>query len=334
MRLLVKLSVVLVPLLMTGTTLAEGSGGAGGRSGTVMDFPCEGCVTRIPAGYDPSVATPLLVTFHGDEGHPRYIHQAFERIVDEPGFLLVSLNCPRDLGCEGSWWRWEAYVSSHDFEWTERQVDAVEEAYNVERQQIFLAGFSGGSSYLSEYIPRYSHRYASALYLGGGYDPHGVGCPECRLPIFFVVGDADFLRDSAEDLRDWYLMCTHDVDFDLVADTDHQIVRDRLPPLLERLGTMTHPCRMPPTPEPEPEPEPAPEPMPDSSMDPDAGTTALPPPHPRSDASPGPGLDPSPAARLQGHACGITITPGTDTSRAPLWCLAVFALLARRRHSR
>lgn len=243
-------SLVLAPALAR----AEGSGGAGGPSGETSDWPCDGCVTATPSGPGP---WPLLVTFHGDEGEPDYIHGAFREVAPGAGFLLVSLRCPRELGCGGSWWRWEASGSHDDFAWVHAQLDAVEAAFDVERDQIYLAGFSGGSSYLSELVPRHTDRVAGAVYLGGGYRPYGVDCAPCRVPIHFVIGDRDFLLDGAMDLRAFYESCEHAVDWQLVAGVDHQIVEARLPGVLEAMRARRHPCR-------------APAPTPDAGL-PDAG---------------------------------------------------------------
>jgi MYXO-CTERM domain-containing protein len=303
--------------------LAEGSGGSGGRTGSRSDFPCDGCLLVTPAGYDPSEPTPLLVTFHGDEGEPDYIHGSFEEPAPRAGFLLVSLRCPRDLGCDGSWWQWEAYDSGHDFAWVGEQVDAVEAEYNVERNKIYLAGFSGGSSYLSEYLPRFSERYAGGIYLGGGYEPYDVDCPPCDVPVVFIIGEYDFLLDGARELEGYYERCGHDVDFQLEPGTDHQIVDARLPPVLSTLADAMHPCRAPPPPM-----------MPDAGLPerPDAGSrvdAGAPPPMERPDAGgtrPPPGAGPGGETRTIVGSCAAA---GPGDSGVVL--LLVLLVVTRRR---
>ncbi len=261
--------IALLALAAPAVARAESSEGSGGPRGETDDAPCAGCVTVTP---DDAGPWPLLVTFHGDEGDPSYIHGAFREVAPAAGFLLVSLRCPRDRGCGGSWWRWEASGSHDDFAWALAQIDALEAAYDVDRDRVYVAGFSGGSSYLSELVPRHTDRIAGALYLGGGYRPYGVDCAACAVPIHFVIGDRDFLLDGAMHLRGFYESCDHPVDWQLVSDVDHQIVESRLPAVLDAMRSGRHLCRAP-----------APPPMPDAGL-PDAG----PPPGLDAGAAPAP----------------------------------------------
>jgi predicted esterase len=238
-----------------------------GSLGEREGWPCDGCSLLTPAGYNHESPTPLLITFHGDEGDPDYVRWKLEDTTMQAGFLMLNLQCPRDLGCgsyEGSWWRWEAY-GNHDNGWVGRQLDEVEAEYNVDRQRILLAGFSGGSSYLSEYPWPFTMRYAAVVYFGGGYDPHGVNCQvDCKIPAYFLIGSQDFLLDSATDLKDYLVDCGHDVTWKKIPGVDHQIISDKLGEVYTWLAEREHPCRVDPTPEADPDPSPNPDPGPDT----------------------------------------------------------------------
>ena len=326
-------SLLLFGALWPTLAFAESSGGSGGSTGTRSDYPCSGCITVTPPGYAAGTPVPLLVTFHGDEGEPRYIHGELEGHAEDAGFLIVSLRCPRDLGCSGSWWRWEANSRSHDFAWLGEQVDQVEADYDVERNQVYLAGFSGGSSYLSEVMPRFSDRFAGAIYFGGGYEPYGVECPSCQVPVHFIIGDSDFLLDGAMDLRGWYESCGHEVDWQLVPGTDHTIVGSRLPPVLASMSGRVHPCRAPAPPPPPPPPPPVDAGGSDAGVAPigppaDGGTG--PGPGPFGDA--GPGADPSAPRELSiVGECSIGVGSRPAPIGALAWLIGAFLLRRRRR---
>jgi len=242
-------------LLASSISFAEGSEGSGAPVGDRQNWPCPGCIMHTPAGYNPAVPTSLVVAFHGDEGDPGYIEWKLAEPVAEAGMLMLSLKCPNELGCnqvDGSWWQWEAYVSSHDATWVGAQVDAVEAEYNVELQRVFLVGFSGGSSYLSWYARDYADRYAAVAYLAGGYAPWNGMCAEpCPIPAYFLIGSQDFLLDGAEELSSYYQSCGHEVVFDLHPGVDHEIINAGVPDLMNWLGGHEHLCREEPE-EPEP----------------------------------------------------------------------------------
>lgn len=248
---------LLASLFVVRTAFAEGSNGQGGAVGERSQWPCPGCFMNTPPDYDPAQPTALMVTFHGDEGDPDYIKWKLEDQVADAGMLMLSLKCPNALGCnqyDGSWWQWEAYVAGHDETWVGEQVDAVEAEYNVELQRVFLVGFSGGSSYLSWYARDFSDRFAAVAYLAGGYAPWNGQCQEpCPIPAYFLIGTNDFLLDGAQELRDYYQSCGHEVVFDLHQGIDHEIISSGLPALMTWFGSHEHLCREEPE-EPEPPP--------------------------------------------------------------------------------
>ena len=272
-------------LLMAAPAFAEGSGGAGGSLGERANWPCQGCNVVTPPGYEHGQPTKLLVTLHGDEGDPDYIQWKLETPARNAGYLMLNLQCPRDLGCgayEGSWWRWEAYSNQHDIEWLGRQVDAMEAEYNVDLNRIYLAGFSGGSSYLSEYPWIYTMRYAGLVYFAGGYNPgrYGYSCSDavCKIPAYFLIGTEDFLLPGAGQIRDYLTGCGHEVEWNLVQGEEHGIIDREVPSVFAFLDARPHLCRGDPDPDPEPDPvvvEPEPEPDPVIEPDPEPDVASL-----------------------------------------------------------
>src|SRR5262249_8198989 len=106
------------------------------------DPPCAGCVVLMPAGA-PTAPMPLLVVLHGDDGSPARLVSTWKRAASDAGVVLFAPRCPKDEGCSGSWWRWRG-----DPAWLERHVSAIEAKYPIDPERRFLAGWSGGATYL------------------------------------------------------------------------------------------------------------------------------------------------------------------------------------------
>ena len=246
---------VLVVLSAPTTAWAQSSGGTGGPVGSQDSWPCPGCLFGTPDGYDAGRPAPLLVTFHGDEGHPTYIHRSYYGSDRGPGpartrgFLVLSLQCPVALGCadadpEGdpSWWRWRS-SDFYDPEWVGLQVDAVQAAYDVSLRQIYMASFSGGSSFSRRYAFEQADRFAGALISGGGGVPTGDGCFDtCKIPIFISIGSLDELYDLAQGTRQYAEACGHELFYSEHAGIGHTIIEEDLPVALDWFLERPHPC--------------------------------------------------------------------------------------------
>jgi predicted esterase len=239
---------------------AQTSGGSGGPLGEQTDWPCPGCLFGTPLNYDPNTPAPVLVTFHGDEGSPSYIHRSYygtERArgpAFDSGLLVLSLQCPRELGCadadpdgQPSWWRWRS-STSYDAAWVGQQVDKVQAAYDVALRNVYLASFSGGSSFLRRYAFENADRFAGAIISGGGGEPARQCLTTCKIPIFISIGSVDFLYDNAQQTRAYCERCGHEVNYSEHPGIDHTIIREDLPVALDWLLQRPHPCIAPPPP--------------------------------------------------------------------------------------
>lgn len=185
-----------------------------------VGFPCAGCVLDPPPA---DAAAPLVVVLHGDAGGGSPdVHGAadvFAKEAAKRGIAVFAPRCPTDKGCaEGSWWQWEG---GDPTQWLESQVKAIEATYAIDPDRIFLAGWSGGASYLGWWAGALGGRYAAVAHLGGGIPPRDKACPRCNLPALFVVGDANPLHHLAVGLRDRYLACGADVRWDLHPKANH-----------------------------------------------------------------------------------------------------------------
>jgi poly(3-hydroxybutyrate) depolymerase len=160
-------------------------------------------------------AHPLLVVLHGDRESASTAAKRWRAAAKERGWEVLSLSCPRDRGCKGSWWEWNG-----DPQWIIDQIDAL--ALPIDRSRIVLAGWSGGATYIGMHAQAWSDRFAAVVIHGGGQAPLADGCPAHALPAYFLVGDKNPLHGLAKDLHTYWRGCTDDVVWDLVRGGDHE----------------------------------------------------------------------------------------------------------------
>ncbi|MEO7092704.1 MAG: PHB depolymerase family esterase [Polyangiales bacterium] len=177
--------------------------------------PCTSCTLDVPAKLDAPV--PLLVVLHGDRDHAANTAKRWRAAAKARGWALLSLECPTAEGCEGSWWQWNG-----DPAWVLAQVAEVQRTVGVDIDpaRIYLAGWSGGATYIGMRAAWWTDLISGVVIHGGGHRP-GANCPASALPAYFLVGDANPLHRGAVDLRAWFDGCQHDVAWDLVKRGDH-----------------------------------------------------------------------------------------------------------------
>lgn len=175
---------------------------------------CAGCVASWPEG---EAAVPLLVVLHGDYGEPAAgLHRAWEPHAAARGVALLSLACPASEGCKGSWWQWNGSPA-----WIEQQVDKVAQRRAIDRDRVYLAGWSGGATYIGFRTQELEKRFAAFVIHGGGYPPSSTQCGAEPTSVFFLAGDGNPLHGHAVRLRDHYLACKADVSWNLLRGADH-----------------------------------------------------------------------------------------------------------------
>jgi predicted esterase len=200
----------------SGAPGAPGAHAPDGVPGTRRDFPCSGCITIAPPSYSPDKPAPLLVLLHGDEGTTSLVLRAWKAPLERRGYLLLALRCPKNLGCEKSYWRWGG-----DPAWIVAQVDAVASAFNVDRGRVYLSGWSGGSTYLTLSSPLLSPRFAAINVNGGGAPPRSPSCAPCKAPVYYFMGGQNPYLSSAEAARDHFKQCGQEVVWDFAPRLDH-----------------------------------------------------------------------------------------------------------------
>lgn len=178
------------------------------------DGPCAGCRLTLPTLTTGGPA-PLLVVLHGDHQPTATPHEAWTRLAGKRGAGVLTLACPRELGCKGSFWQWDGAPS-----WVTEQVGKVDPA-RVDRARLWLVGWSGGASWIGMHAAEFSRAFAAVVVHGGGVAPADAACAEAKAPVYFLVGDKNPLHALAVRLREHHAACGADVTWDLVRGADH-----------------------------------------------------------------------------------------------------------------
>jgi predicted esterase len=101
-----------------------------GRDGTVY----------VPTGYKTGVATPLLVWLHGAGGGGN-VSPELGAMADEFGVVVLA---PKSRE-----WTWDGILGNWgpDVEFVQRAMRQALDRYSIDRERIWLGGFSDGGSY-------------------------------------------------------------------------------------------------------------------------------------------------------------------------------------------
>jgi poly(3-hydroxybutyrate) depolymerase len=161
---------------------------------------------------------PLLVVLHGNNETGAERAKKWRAAAAKRGWQLLALDCPRDLGCddEGRWYAWNGNPS-----WVREQVVAHAARERIDMTRVFLAGWSGGATYIGKRMPAWSSIFAGAVIHGGGVPPSEDECPDRAFPMYFLVGDENPAHGGSVRLRSYAERCGLDVRWDLLPGANH-----------------------------------------------------------------------------------------------------------------
>ena len=178
--------------------------------------PCAGCTLDVYGG--DKAPMPLLVVLHGDREQASWAAARWRAAAKQRGWALLSLQCPASEKCGGSWWQWNG-----DPQWVRDRVAQVAAQVSIDRDRTYVAGWSGGATYLGLRAPAWHDTFAAVVIHGGGMAPReeAPACPARALPVYFLVGNGNPLHELARDLRDYFVRCKQDVEWTLIPGADH-----------------------------------------------------------------------------------------------------------------
>jgi hypothetical protein len=154
------------------------------------------------------------------------------------GIVVFAPACPRSEGCSSqSWWKWDG-----DPSWLLRQIDALAATRPIDRERMWIAGWSGGGTYIGWNTQELEHTFAALVIHGGGVRPRRSSCSDAKASIYFLGGDRNPLHYLTEPLHDYYVRCGHDdMTWTVLPGVDHdgerRALASRIGGLLDWLET-------------------------------------------------------------------------------------------------
>lgn len=170
------------------------------------------------AAIDDRDPAPLLVVLHGNHETASTRAAKWRDAARKRGWHVLALDCPRDEGCDdvGRWYAWNGHPS-----WLHTRVREHTERVAVDAARIYLAGWSGGATYIGKRMPAWAPMFSGVVIHGGGVPPRADGCPDRPLPTYFLVGDKNPGHGGARRLRDYVRACGQELVWDLLAGANH-----------------------------------------------------------------------------------------------------------------
>lgn len=130
-------------------------GGAGipeGENTFMLNGKSRRYIMRLPANYDPSVPSPVVLALHGNGGNPSYWDSQggardIRAVLEDKAILIVASaidNQWRDYSQDSS--EWPARIEE-ELEYFDKILNDTTDELCVDEDRIFAMGFSGGGSF-------------------------------------------------------------------------------------------------------------------------------------------------------------------------------------------
>ena len=139
---------------------------------------------HVPKGYTPDRKWPVLVYVHGTEGSGRDALHVWRPLANEEGFFYLAPTFPG--------WGY-THLSNDEDRVLWAMIVEVQERYAIDRDRVFITGFSGGAQFAHRFAFRYpSHICGVSAMSAGSYDPPPKHAR--RVPFAVSVGEEDTER--------------------------------------------------------------------------------------------------------------------------------------------
>ena len=86
---------------------------------------------------------------------------------------------------------------------------------------MYLAGWSGGATYIGMRTQAFEKTFAGLVIHGGGHRPSSDACGSPKTPVAFLYGTGNPLHDISVRLHDHYEACGADLRTTLLPKADH-----------------------------------------------------------------------------------------------------------------
>lgn len=134
-------------------------------------------------GIDPSKSIGLVLDFHGDGAYgynnPNSTYSlggadGIRAVAREYNMITVSAKTPDRATGDLTWW----YQGADYADYVHALINRVYSQYNIDKERVWLAGYSGGAQFITQYyLPEFGGsgqiENGGAVIFGGGDDPTG-----------------------------------------------------------------------------------------------------------------------------------------------------------------
>lgn len=174
------LPVALVLIAAAAISILDRSNGTIVSSGRERQY-----LLHVPASYDPTKPTPLVISTHGAALWPAQQMNLshWNRLADEDGFIVVY---PSGTDVPKSW------GGKADVTFISELIDTLEAAYNIDATRIYANGFSNGGEIAFELSCKLSDRIAAVGTVAPALLLPSRWCTDSRpMPLISFHGTAD-----------------------------------------------------------------------------------------------------------------------------------------------
>lgn len=127
---------------------------------------------HVPPQYDPSRPMPMIVMLHGfmqDKEEIARVSQ-FKEKADKEGFIAVFPNATGWVGDHLRWWNVgkNQLYRADDVDFIRQLTEIIPSKMNVDKDRIFLVGFSNGAMMAQEAAAKLNDKIAAVASVSGG----------------------------------------------------------------------------------------------------------------------------------------------------------------------
>ena len=149
---------------------------------------------HIPPGYDGSKPMPIVYMFHYFRGNSEEMAKTSElsKKADKEGFIVIYPNAQGWLGTNLRQWNLNnnADYRVDEVAFVETMMNTTEAKLNIDKDRVFIAGYSNGGMLAQEIAAKLSDRVAAMTCVGGcqnGKEPN----PEYAVATMLIHGRKD-----------------------------------------------------------------------------------------------------------------------------------------------
>jgi len=135
----------------------------------------------IPASYDASQPTPLILNFHGFTNtiDIQYNQSDFRQLAEDNQFIFVT---PQGLGGFFSGWAINNSFGGNedDLGFSDALIDVIQQDYNINEKRIYATGFSNGGFFSYRLACELSPRIAAVASVAGSMTTSWISTNQCQ----------------------------------------------------------------------------------------------------------------------------------------------------------